>query len=485
MTSCDESRVEFEAAASELSARFQADFSRALSVREQHGHDEGWHHTAAPDGVVFARRTEDVVDAVSICARHRVPVIPFGAGTAMEGGVNAVCGGLSIDLQYMDSVIEVNATDMDCTVEAGCTRSTLNAYLRDSGLTFPVDPGADATLGGMAATRASGTMTVRYGSMRDNVIGLEVVLPDGSIVRSGGRARKSSSGYDLTKLFVGSEGTLGVITKLTLRLHPIPEHVRALRAAFETTADAVDFVVLLMQMGFPVARAEFMDALAMEAVRRYEKIDYDRLPTVLLELHSGTSPLDETCGLVDELLEQQRAMSIRWASSAEERALLWKVRHNVAHAEPLLRPGAKAMVTDVCVPLSELAECISATQEDLAETNLCAPMVGHLGDGNFHLAILIDPSSESEVLAAEGLHGRLVHRALDCGGTVSGEHGIGLGKRQYLASEHGAAAALMRSIKMTIDPDNIMNPGKIFDTGPSDTDSCSTHNLETSSIGHR
>ncbi|MFD9902228.1 FAD-binding oxidoreductase [Mesorhizobium sp. NPDC059025] len=455
-------RIDFDAAARELETRFASKFSVALAVREHHGHDESWHPAAKPDGVLFATTTGDVVDAVRICAGYGVPVVPYGTGSAMEGSVNAVCGGLSIDLAGMDAILAVNASDMDCTVEAGCTRSALNSFLRDTGLNFPVDPGADATLGGMAATRASGTMTVKYGSMRDNVVGLEVVLADGTVVQTGGRARKSSSGYDLTKLFVGSEGTLGVITKLTLRLHPIPEHVLALRAVFEDMRPAVEFVVLLMQLGYPVARAEFMDELALEAVCRYEKLDYERLPTIFLEFHSSVAPLDETGPAIQELLGQYGAKSVHLAATSEQRAEIWRARHNAAHAEPLLRPGARAMVTDVCVPLSSLAECIAETQVDLKSTRLCAPMVGHVGDGNFHLAILIDPESESEIGEAERLHARLVERALGFGGTVSGEHGIGLGKRQYLEAEHGAGLAVMRSIKHALDPRNMMNPRKIF-----------------------
>ncbi|PQZ46597.1 2-hydroxy-acid oxidase [Ochrobactrum sp. MYb15] len=453
---------DFQTAAPELEARFAAKFTIARAAREHHGHDEGWHPTAAPDGVVFAASTADVADAVKICAKYGIPVIPYGTGSAMEGSVNAVFGGLTIDLAGMNAILNVNASDMDCTVEAGCTRSVLNASLRDTGLNFPVDPGADATLGGMAATRASGTMTAKYGSMRDNVIGLEVVLADGEIIKTGGRARKSSSGYDLTKLFVGSEGTLGIITGLTLRLHPIPEHVLALRAVFEDMSSAMQFVVLLMQLGYPVARAEFMDELALEAVCRYDKLDYERLPTIFLEFHSSIAPLDETGEAVKELLEQCGVKSVHMASTPSQRAEIWKARHNAAHAEPLLRPGARAMVTDVCVPLSKLADCITQTQADLRTTGLCAPIVGHVGDGNFHLAILIDPNAASEVDEAERLHARLVERALEYGGTVSGEHGIGLGKRQYLQSEHGAGLAVMKTIKQALDPKSLMNPGKIF-----------------------
>lgn len=457
---------DFKSAGGALEARFASKFTIAPGVRDHHGHDEGWHAPARPDGVLFAATTEDVIDAVRICARFGVPVIAYGTGSAMEGSVNAVQGGLTIDLSGMNAVVAVNATDMDCTVEAGCTRSMLNSFLRDTGLNFPVDPGADATLGGMAATRASGTMTVKYGSMRDNVIGLEVVLADGTVVRTGGRARKSSSGYDLTKLFVGSEGTLGIITQLTLRLHPIPEHVLALRAVFENTGAAVDFVVLLMQMGYPVARAEFMDERALEAVCKYEKLEYELRPTIFLEFHSSVTPLEDTRQAIQELLEHCGVDAVHFAEDAEQRAEIWKARHNAAHAEPLLRPGAKAMVTDVCVPLSRLADCITETQRDLAETGLCAPIVGHIGDGNFHLAILIDPESQSEIEEAERLHARLVNRAVGFGGTVSGEHGIGLGKRQYLEGEHGSGLTVMKTIKRALDPRDIMNPGKIFLPAP-------------------
>lgn len=452
----------FQAAANELKERFASRFTMSSAVREHHGHDEGWHPTEKPDGVLFATTTDDVVEAVRICSRHSVPVIPYGTGSAMEGSVNAVFGGLSINLAGMNAVLSLNASDMDCTVEAGCTRSALNSFLRDTGLNFPVDPGTDATLGGMAATRASGTTTVRYGSMRDNVIGLEVVLADGTLVRTGGRARKSSSGYDLTKLFVGSEGTLGIITGLTLRLHPIPEHILALRAAFEDVSSAVEFVVLLMQLSYPVARAEFMDELALEAVCRYEKLNYERLPTIFLELHSSIGTVDDIAVAIRELLNQSGVRIVHVASTATERAEIWKARHNAAHAEPLLRPGAKAMVTDVCVPLSNLTACITETQADLRTTKLWAPIVGHVGDGNFHVAILIDPNSENEVAEAERVHARLVERALRYSGTISGEHGIGLGKRHYMEAEHGAGLTVMKAIKQALDPQMLMNPGKIF-----------------------
>ncbi|MBC9248562.1 FAD-binding protein [Paracoccus sp. 11-3] len=453
---------DFDAAAQVLEARFGARFTTASGVRAHHAQDEGWHPPAAPDGVLFAASTADVAEAVRICARFNVPVIPYGTGSAMEGSINAVHGGLTIDLSAMNSILSVNPSDMDCTVQAGCTRSILNTHLRDTGLGFPVDPGADATLGGMAATRASGTMTLRYGSMRDNVIGLEVILADGTIVQTGGRARKSSSGYDLTKLFVGSEGTLGIITALTLRLHPLPEHILALRAVFDDSGAAIGFVVLLMQLGYPVARAEFMDELAIEAANRYEKLDYELRPTIFLELHSTTSPLDEAREAILDSLKEYRARSVHLAETAEQRSRIWKTRHNAAHAEPLLRPGTRAMVTDVCVPLSHLAACITETQQDLRATGLCAPIVGHVGDGNFHLAILIDPDSPSEIAEAERLHARLVQRALDYGGTISGEHGIGLGKRQFLRAEHGTGLDVMGRIKQALDPHGIMNPGKIF-----------------------
>lgn len=447
----------------ELAACFGDRFSTSPAACQQHGHDESWHPASAPDGVVFAASTDDVVAAVKTCAAHAVPIIAFGAGSAMEGNVNAVAGGIAVDTTAMQAIVEVNAQDMDCTVEAGVTRSMLNHVLRDTGLFFPVDPGADATLGGMAATRASGTMTVRYGSMRDNVIGLEVVLADGTVTQVGGRARKSSSGYDLTRLFVGSEGTLGVITKVTLRLHPIPEHVLAATAVFPDFTTAIDLVAALMQFSLPVARAEFMDALAVEAVCRYLKLDYPRMPTLFFEFHGGQAELETARVALQDLCSEIGATSLSWASSAEQRARIWQARHMVAHAEPLLRPGAKALVTDVCVPLSRLAECIAQTKADLETTGLVAPMVGHVGDGNFHLALLIDPTVPAEIAAAEALHERLVMRALQMRGTSSGEHGIGLGKRQFLRPEHGAGADLMWRIKCAFDPAGLMNPHKIFD----------------------
>jgi D-lactate dehydrogenase (cytochrome) len=447
----------FDAALPELAATFGSRLSTSSEVRRHHGRDEGWHHAASPDAVVFATTAKEVAHAISICVRHRVPVVPFGAGSGMEGGVNATRGGVAINLTGLNRIHAVKAQDAIATVDAGVTRGALNAHLRDTGLFFPVDPGADATLGGMAATRASGTMTLRYGSMRDRVAGLQVVLADGRVIRTGGPARKSSSGYDMTGLFTGSEGTLGVIVELTLRLAPVPAAVVAATVAMPDVADAVALVADLWQFGLPLARAELMDSLAIEAVCRHLRLDLPRAPTVFLELHGSEAEM-----VVAREALASLAPAAAFAERPEDRSRLWHVRHSVAHAEPTLRPGARAMVTDVCVPLSSLAACITETQADLAGTGLLAPIVAHLGDGNFHLAILIDPDDAAEIDRAHALHDRLVARALVAGGTITGEHGVGLGKRSHLRSEHGEALDVMVAIKRCLDPHGLMNPGKVF-----------------------
>ena len=390
-----------------------------------------------------------------------LPSIPVPAPNAMTG--SAVAGGIAIDLTGLNEIVEVSRHDFFCVVEPGVTRSRLNSILRDQGLFFPVDPGADATLGGMAATRASGTMTLRYGSMRDNVLGLEAVLASGITIQTGGRARKSSSGYDLTRLFVGSEGTLGIITRLTLKLHPMPEAILAASIAFKDFPTAIRLVTDLLQLGLPVARAEFMDELAIEAVCRHLKRDEPRAPTLFLEFHGDEAQVGVARDQMVELCTEAGALRSAFASSSEERHRIWEARHSVAYAERTLKPSAKAMVTDVCVPLSRLAECVTETQRDLASTGLLAPMVGHVGDGNFHLSIMVDPTRACEVATAEAFHERLVLRALNAGGTATGEHGIGLGKRKFLKAEHAAGADVMWTIKRALDPQNVLNPHKIFD----------------------
>lgn len=431
---------------------------------EHHSHGESWHAAGAPDAVVFPLTTDEVSALVAAAARHRAPVVPFGIGSALEGHVNAIHGGVSIDVSRMNRVVRVSVDDLDATVEAGVTHRQLNKALANTGVTFWVDPGADATLGGMAATRASGTTAVRYGTMREAVLGLTVVLADGRVIRTGGRARKSSSGYDLTRLFVGSEGTLGVITEVTVRLHGLPEAVSAAVCGFSTMEGAVKTVMTTIQLGIPVARMELLDEVQIEAVNRYSHLTYPAVPTLFFEFH-GTSAenLGEHVRSVEDLASGNGGAGFQWATTTEDRARLWHARHNAFYAAVALRPGGKAWTTDVCVPISRLAECILETREDVQRSTLVAPLVGHAGDGNFHLIFVINPDNASELAQVKEINGRLVHRALAMGGTCSGEHGIGMGKMEYLAEEHGAEAVdVMKSIKRALDPDNRMNPGKIF-----------------------
>ncbi|GIK98395.1 MAG: lactate dehydrogenase [Alphaproteobacteria bacterium] len=436
--------------------------STAPAVREQHGHDESYHATEPPDAVAFARGTEEVAGIVRICARHRVPVIPFGTGTSLEGHVAARYGGVSIDLSQMNRILRVSQGDLDCTVEAGVTRKQLNAHLRDMGLFFPIDPGADASLGGMTATRASGTNAVRYGTMRENVLGLTVVLADGRIIRTGGRARKSAAGYDLTRLFVGSEGTLGVVTEVTLRLYGVPEAVSAAVAAFPTIGDAVQTVIQTIQSGIPVARIELLDEVQMDAVNRYAKLDYPVQPTLFFEFHGTERGVAEQAEMVQAIAAEFGAGDFRWTAQTEDRNKLWQARHNAYYAGLALRPGSKGWATDVCVPISRLADCIVETKRDVERSELLAPIVGHVGDGNFHLCFVLDPADPDEMARAKALNERMVLRALEMGGTCTGEHGIGYGKMDFLTAEHGEAVAVMRQLKLALDPDGIMNPGKVL-----------------------
>ncbi|MCH8035931.1 MAG: FAD-binding protein [Proteobacteria bacterium] len=446
----------------ELRALLGARLSTSDSVREQHGHDESYHPTHPPDAVAFAESTEQVAEIVKVCARHRRPVIPFGTGTSLEGQVAALHGGISIDMGRMNQVLEVNAEDLDCQVQAGVTRKQLNTHLRDTGLFFPIDPGADASLGGMAATRASGTNAVRYGTMRENVLGLTVVLADGRVIRTGGRARKSAAGYDLTRLFVGSEGTLGVITEIRLRLYGIPEAVSAAVCSFETLKGAVDTVILTIQSGIPVARIELLDEVQMDALNKYSKFDYPVLPTLLFEFHGTERGVQEQAETVGGIAAEYGGGDFRWATKAEERNKLWQARHDSYYAALALRPGAKGWASDVCVPISRLAECILEAKRDIEESGLLAPIVGHAGDGNFHVCFIVDPDDAEEMAKSEALNERMVMRALAMGGTCTGEHGIGTGKMAFLQAEHGEAVAVMRALKLALDPDNIMNPGKML-----------------------
>ncbi len=437
--------------------------SIAASVRAHHGHDVSYHPGHAPDAVAFPDSTEEVAAIVSICARHGVAIVPYGTGTSLEGHIAALSGGVCIDLSGMNRVLAVNADDMDATVEAGVTRKSLNRELRATGLFFPVDPGADASLGGMAATRASGTNAVRYGTMRENVLALMVVLADGRVIRTASRARKSAAGYDLTRLFVGSEGTLGVITEVTLRLHGIPEAISAAVCPFPDIAAAARAVVAIIQAGVPVARVELLDAHTVEAVNNYSNLDYPLAPTLFFEFHGTPAGVAEQVETVRALTAEFGAGDFSWASKAEDRARLWQARHDAYFATLALRPGKRGFATDVCVPISRLAECIEETRKDLAASPVLAPLVGHAGDGNFHLVFLIDPDDAAELAEAKRLNERMVMRALAMDGTCTGEHGIGYGKMKFLAAEHGQALNVMRAVKRALDPDNIMNPGKIVD----------------------
>jgi D-lactate dehydrogenase (cytochrome) len=463
-TSATEAAV--ESAIRELRALLGSRTSDAAAVREHHSHGESYHAPAAPDVVCFPRSTDEVAAILAISARRQIPVVPFGAGTSLEGHVNAIRGGICLDLREMNRVVRVSAEDLDATVEAGVTRLQLNKALNNTGLTFPVDPGADATIGGMAATRASGTTAVRYGTMRENVLGLTVVLADGSIIATGTRARKSAAGYDLTRLFVGSEGTLGVITEVTVRLHPLPEAVSAATCAFDSIAGAVETVIATIQLGVPVARIELLDEAQMDAVNRYSKTSYPVAPTLFFEFHSDSARhVADQAEAVQALALEHGGRDFTWATHLEDRERLWQARHHALYAALALRPGAKGWTTDVCVPISRLAECIIETKNDNAGAPFPICLVGHAGDGNFHLIYVLDPESASERAEAGRLNERMVKRALAMGGTCSGEHGVGIGKMKYLEAEHGASLKIMRTIKRALDPDNRMNPGKMISVG--------------------
>jgi len=451
-----------EQAVGELLARFGNRAVTSQAVREQHGHTTTWLANQPPDAVVFAASTEDVQDTVRICARHGVPVIPFGTGTSLEGHVNAPLGGVSIDLRDMNRVLAVHAEDLDCVIEPGITRKALNEHLRDQGLFFPLDPGADASLGGMAATRASGTNAVRYGTMKDNVLSLKVVMASGEVVKTAQRAKKSSAGYDLTRLIVGSEGTLGIITELTLKLHGIPEAISSAVCPFPTVDAACRATILTIQAGIPVARIELMDALQVKACNAYSKLTLKETPTLFLEFHGSQASVAEQAERFGEIAEEFGGGPSEWTTKAEERTRLWQARHDAYFACVQMRPGARALATDVCVPISRLAECVAETQRDIAEMSLVAPIVGHVGDGNFHTSLLIDMDNPAEIERAEQFLERLAKRAVAMDGTCTGEHGVGQGKMKYLKSEHGEPALeAMRALKRALDPQNIMNPGKI------------------------
>ena len=449
------------AALDELATLLGDRLSTAAAIREQHGRDESYHAGFPPDAVAFAQSTEEVAAIVKICARHGVPVIAFGTGTSLEGHVAALHGGVTIDLTGMNRILRVNQEDMDVTVQAGVTRKQLNEHLRDTGLFFPIDPGADASLGGMAATRASGTNAVRYGTMRENVLTLTVVLADGRVIRTARRSRKSAAGYDLTRLFVGSEGTLGVITEVTLRLYGIPEAISAAVVSFPTLDAAVQTVIEVIQSTIPVARIELLDDVQMDAVNRYSKLNYAVAPTLFFEFHGTTRGVQEQVEQVGAIASSNGAGDFQWASKPEERSKLWQARHDAYYAALALRPGCKGWATVVCVPISRLAECIAETKADLAHASIQAALVGHVGDGNFHLVYLIDPDKPEEIQEASALNDRMVARALAMEGTCTGEHGVGYGKLGFMQAEHGDAVAVMRQIKQALDPANILNPGKL------------------------
>jgi D-lactate dehydrogenase (cytochrome) len=434
----------------------------SLAVRQQHANTLTWIDNQAPDMVVYPETTEEVSRIVKLCAAHDVPVVPFGTGTSFEGHVNAPHGGVSVDTSMMKRIVAVHAEDLDCVIEPGVTRKMLNEHLRDVGLFFPIDPGADASLGGMTATRASGTNAVRYGTMKDNVLALKVVLANGEVMTTSRRAKKSSAGYDLTRLFVGSEGTLGLITEITLKLQGIPEAISAGVCPFPSVKAACDATILTIQSGLPVARIELLDALQVKACNLYSKLSLPETPMLFVEFHGTEEGVKEQSERFGEIARDLGGGPFDWATRAEDRTKLWQARHDVYWASMGLRPGAKGVSTDVCVPISRLSECIAETQADVAASGLIAPIVGHVGDGNFHVLPLVDMDNPDEVKAAKLFVERLVQRALDMEGTCTGEHGVGQGKMKYLEREHGAEAlAMMRALKLAIDPQNLMNPGKI------------------------
>ncbi|RLK08221.1 FAD-binding oxidoreductase [Ruegeria conchae] len=451
-----------ETAVGVLKQRFGDRLQTGAAIREQHGHTTTWIENQSPDAVVFPHSTEEVANIVKVCAAHKVPVIPFGTGTSLEGHVNAPAGGISVDLSQMDKILAVNVGDLDCVVQPGVTRADLNTHLRDQGLFFPIDPGANASLGGMAATRASGTNAVRYGTMKDNVLSLEAVMPDGQVIRTGHRARKSSAGYDLTRLLIGAEGTLGIITEITLRLHGIPEAISSARCSFPTVDAACQAVMMTIQYGIPVARIELLDQMSVKAANAYSGLDLPETPLLLLEFHGSDSGAAEQAETFGQIAEEFGGSDFTTTSTTEERNKLWQARHDMYWASLQLRPGAQGISTDVCVPISRLAECVTAAQDKAAELGLLAPIVGHVGDGNFHTLLLIDMDNPAEVAGAEDFVGWLNDMAISMEGTCTGEHGIGQGKRPYLVKELGAATAYMAAIKSALDPDNIMNPGKIL-----------------------
>ncbi len=437
-------------------------FTTSIPVRENHGKDESYHEGFTPDAVAFVNTTEEVSQILEICYQYSIPVIPFGAGTSLEGHIAAINGGVTIDISNMNEIIQVNVEDLDCRIMAGVTRNQLNGYLRDQGLFFPIDPGANATLGGMVATRASGTTAVKYGTMKDNVLSLKVVLSDGRVIETSKRARKSSAGYDLTRLFVGSEGTLGIITEITVKLYGIPEKKSVASCVFPNIENAINSVIEVIQSGVSIARIEFADETQIDAINKFEGSSYEVLPTLWMEFHGSENMVKEQSELVQLIVEEYEGSSFKWTSKLEDYNKLWKARHNAAYAALALRPGCGIWATDVCVPISKLAKCILETKKQIQSSNIPAPIVGHVGDGNFHVCFVVDSKNLNEIKEVRKMNKDLILRAIEMDGTCTGEHGIGYGKVDYLIKEHGVAVDVMRSIKSSLDPRNIMNPGKIF-----------------------
>lgn len=437
-------------------------FSTSRAMCEHHGRDESSYDPMLPDAVVFAHSTEEVAALIRLCGNYHIPVIPYGTGTSLEGHVLALQGGITVDLSQMNGILAVNGEDLTATVQAGVTRKQLNQEIKDSGLFFPIDPGADASLGGMASTRASGTNAVRYGTMRENTLALTVVTADGNIIRTGTRAKKSSAGYDLTRVFVGSEGTLGIITEVTVRLYPQPEAVSAAICSFPTVADAVNTVIQTIQIGVPLARVELLDENGVKAINAHDKMTLPENPLLLFEFHGSDNGVKEQAQTVQEIAADNNARGFEWATRPEDRSRLWAARHNAYFALLQLRPGARAISTDCCVPISRLAECVLETKADCQANGLIHAIIGHVGDGNFHVQMMVDPDDPADIARAEGVNARMVARAIAMDGTCTGEHGVGLHKMDFLIQEHGAGAMnVMRAIKHALDPNNIMNPGKV------------------------
>ena len=452
-----------EALLAELKTVFGERLSTSMAMREHHGRDESSYDPMLPDAVVFAHTSDEVAAAVRLCNQYRFPVIAYGTGTSLEGHILALQGGLSVDLSQMSKVVAVNPEDLTVTVQAGVTRKQLNTEIKDTGLFFPIDPGADASIGGMAATRASGTNAVRYGTMRENVLSLTVVTAEGKIIKTGTRAKKSSAGYDLTRLFVGSEGTLGIITEVTLKIYPQPEAISAAVCSFNDIASAVNTVIQTIQMGVPVARVEFVDENGVRAFNKHDKLTLPEKPLLLFEFHGSEHGVKEQAEVVQQIADEHQAIGFEWATRPEDRSRLWQARHNAYFALLQMRPGCRAISTDCCVPISRLAECLLETKADCERENIIHGIVGHVGDGNFHVQMLVDPNDPEDIARAEGVNERMVHRAIAMDGTCTGEHGIGLHKMDFLIHETGEDAVdMMRSIKHSLDPNNIFNPGKII-----------------------